>query len=658
MLDYEHTIVLLIGASIFPHDLDICSIPNVEVNLEQFKRYLIDEKYIGIPHENIIISLNENKIQIEKHLRNIAELTSKKKHSLIIYYSGHGLLSAREYKLYLSTSQTSRKYLEIEGINIDEFKKYIRYSNAGTKIIILDCCHSGAIVGMMNGKKDLIQTNLQGFEGTYIMASAPENEPAMFPSESPNKPTFFTGRLLEIIEKGLEIDSDYCSMREIFIELESFCRENRLPIPQQYNLNRADEVLFCKNNNYGDIEHKEERDFYTAELVNTVIGYQNFMTLHPFSAYAPICRGKINELEEHKLWTLALKKNRIQLFRDYLKFYPNGKFANEATNRLDLLCLDENITKESIAIERDLKIPVLNQQIDCLGKERGKEEVLYAETIRINADNINDLNLEKKKVFSETQKDDPLILPFQEINHPKYSKDTFSNETSEAISGSGSIQGERKFILRTSLKFVLILILSFLCIIIIYASWTFTRRPFHINTKSEGSGTTGSIKDKSAKRDSLQLTTRIFDSLESIKETYNQEATKGAKGLKMNVQASRKPEPEVYGNPESQYLLYCEYNSSVFKMSSLHILDSLSQIMRSTNGKLLLKGYYSSDVSKAYSKELSLDMANSAKVYLVNSGISSSRIKTYGYGSERPLAPSNTEDGRYENRRVECILIK
>ncbi|MBB5441372.1 hypothetical protein HDC92_005080 [Pedobacter sp. AK017] len=391
MLDYAHTTVLLIGASSFPEDPEINPIPNVEVNIALFKKYLIDDKYIGIPESNIIVSLNENRISIERHLRDATMLANHKKHALIVYYTGHGLLSSIDYKLFLSTAYTSRKDLEIEGFNIDDFKKYIRRSNAGTKIVILDCCHSGAMIGILGAKKDMIQANLKGFEGTYVMTSAAEHEPALFPYEFPHKPTFFTGRFLDIVENGLDIDSDYCSLRDIFNDLQRYCKTENLPTPQQSNYNNADRVLFCRNNSYLNREIKEEADWERTELADTLNAYQIFLVQYPDSAYVPIARSRLLQLEEDRFWNLALKKNSISTFRNYIRAYPKGIYVDQAIEMVNLIKAEQVTSKEAELVPEPVAAPIIEnvpevpvQKIKTEPKEAAKMESEVGKSTSVN----------------------------------------------------------------------------------------------------------------------------------------------------------------------------------------------------------------------------------------------------------------------------------
>jgi hypothetical protein len=54
-------------------------------------------------------------------------------------------------------------------------------------------------------------------------------------------------------------------------------------------------------------------------------------------------------------------------------------------------------------------------------------------------------------------------------------------------------------------------------------------------------------------------------------------------------------------------------------------------------------------------REFSIAFADAARTYLVDKGISPSRIKARGFGKSRPIASNKVEAGRAENRRMEII---
>ena len=61
--------------------------------------------------------------------------------------------------------------------------------------------------------------------------------------------------------------------------------------------------------------------------------------------------------------------------------------------------------------------------------------------------------------------------------------------------------------------------------------------------------------------------------------------------------------------------------------------------------------------SKDFNTNLSFLRAERTKSYLVELGISESRLITVGHGESQPLASNQTEEGRSENRRVEIRFI-
>jgi outer membrane protein OmpA-like peptidoglycan-associated protein len=62
--------------------------------------------------------------------------------------------------------------------------------------------------------------------------------------------------------------------------------------------------------------------------------------------------------------------------------------------------------------------------------------------------------------------------------------------------------------------------------------------------------------------------------------------------------------------------------------------------------------------TKDFNKTLSLRRANAVRSFLVSKGIDARRVKTVGYGEDKPLASNDDEqEGRSLNRRVEFRVL-
>ena len=50
--------------------------------------------------------------------------------------------------------------------------------------------------------------------------------------------------------------------------------------------------------------------------------------------------------------------------------------------------------------------------------------------------------------------------------------------------------------------------------------------------------------------------------------------------------------------------------------------------------------------------------ADVVRNYLLSQGVNATQVKAQGYGSARPLASNDTEEGRAQNRRIEITVFR
>ena len=87
------------------------------------------------------------------------------------------------------------------------------------------------------------------------------------------------------------------------------------------------------------------------------------------------------------------------------------------------------------------------------------------------------------------------------------------------------------------------------------------------------------------------------------------------------------------------------------------VINSLNEIKKlldeNPEGSLVIEGHTSSDGEAEANLALSQNRAAAVKAFLVNLGVNPDRLKTEGYGEERPIADNETQEGRALNRRVQ-----
>jgi outer membrane protein OmpA-like peptidoglycan-associated protein len=74
--------------------------------------------------------------------------------------------------------------------------------------------------------------------------------------------------------------------------------------------------------------------------------------------------------------------------------------------------------------------------------------------------------------------------------------------------------------------------------------------------------------------------------------------------------------------------------------------------------KVSIEGHTDNIGSEQYNQRLSERRAAAVKEHLLKHGVADgARLKTKGYGKSKPIADNSTEKGRFENRRVEILIL-
>ena len=95
-----------------------------------------------------------------------------------------------------------------------------------------------------------------------------------------------------------------------------------------------------------------------------------------------------------------------------------------------------------------------------------------------------------------------------------------------------------------------------------------------------------------------------------------------------------------------------------FQKQTYSVLDAMTAILKEyPDSNFSIDGHTDSDGADAMNMKLSQERAAAVKNYLVEHGISSSRLVSEGFGETKPVASNKTKAGKAQNRRVEVRLM-
>ncbi|OHD54260.1 MAG: hypothetical protein A2Y33_16445 [Spirochaetes bacterium GWF1_51_8] len=101
-----------------------------------------------------------------------------------------------------------------------------------------------------------------------------------------------------------------------------------------------------------------------------------------------------------------------------------------------------------------------------------------------------------------------------------------------------------------------------------------------------------------------------------------------------------------------------DFNKATLKPEALPILDKVAEVLvKYPSLDIEVSGHTDNVGKPAYNLTLSELRAKVVTDYLILKGIDPDRLSYIGYGSDKPIAPNTTEEGRALNRRVEIKIM-
>lgn len=104
--------------------------------------------------------------------------------------------------------------------------------------------------------------------------------------------------------------------------------------------------------------------------------------------------------------------------------------------------------------------------------------------------------------------------------------------------------------------------------------------------------------------------------------------------------------------------IFFDFDRYELKEKSFTELEKVARFLdENPQIRIEIGGHTDNSGNPAYNQQLSEKRANAVYNYLISKGVSPKRLSAKGFGSSKPVASNETEDGRQQNRRIEFTIL-
>ncbi|MBN1757230.1 MAG: OmpA family protein [Chitinispirillaceae bacterium] len=180
-------------------------------------------------------------------------------------------------------------------------------------------------------------------------------------------------------------------------------------------------------------------------------------------------------------------------------------------------------------------------------------------------------------------------------------------------------------------------------------------------------------------RDIMSLQKKRIEALEKIKSIHEQineversKATEMANKLKSDIKKMQDEADKKFKELQSSLIQVTnDARGTIISMSDIlfetgkanltaDLKTSLAKIagilLVFKNSRVIVEGHTDNVGSEDYNQGLSEQRAQNVMAFLIEQGVTPSRLTAVGYGLSRPIADNETKEGRAKNRRVDLIV--
>ncbi|MFF9644176.1 caspase family protein [Kitasatospora aureofaciens] len=218
------TRVVLIGADEYRNFPDL---PAVHNNIGRLAELFRSPHIGGLPAGHCVTV--RNPADVKEVLDTVHRAASEATDTLVVYFAGHGMRSP-DGSLYLALGHSEQGRKLYESVAFNYLRTEVLESVASRKVVILDCCYSGAALEGNMGALDEF-ADQTAIEGTYVMTASAATQAARAPVGA--HLTAFTGELVNAITDGVPEAPDPLDMNSLYRYIRRRLESQGMPVPQQ-----------------------------------------------------------------------------------------------------------------------------------------------------------------------------------------------------------------------------------------------------------------------------------------------------------------------------------------------------------------------------------------------------------------------------------------
>jgi caspase domain-containing protein len=236
---------VLVGVSAYEY-AEFPPIRAARNSLGAMSSLLSDPALCGWPPEWITVIANP--ISATGLATQIADLAEGTTGVLLLYYAGHGVLSASG-ELCLTVTSTRPDRPKISGLPWETLAEVLRGCPATVRLAILDCCFAGQATETLAGGSEPGLADIAHVEGVYTLAATTRNRAAhvLPPGQQDTACTSFTGELRDLIHSGIPGKAPRLTLTDLYPVLRQRLRDKGLPVPSQRGTGAAGQFYFSAN---------------------------------------------------------------------------------------------------------------------------------------------------------------------------------------------------------------------------------------------------------------------------------------------------------------------------------------------------------------------------------------------------------------------------